>query len=64
MSQKAGVTPEDRSWSRDRFEALTGRKHFARLSSVERAATPLHFRDALLSMARSVNMQRNESRSA
>jgi hypothetical protein len=53
MSRKAGVTPEDRAWARDRFEAITGRKRFERLTANERAATPIPFRDLLLEMARS-----------
>lgn len=35
-----------------------------RLSARQRSATPVPFRDLLLSMARSVNMQHNESRSS
>jgi hypothetical protein len=56
MSQKAGVTPEDRAWGRDRYETLTGRKHFARLSARERSATPPEFAELLLSIARSARV--------
>lgn len=56
LRQDLSVTPEERKRSRDMFEALTGRKHFARLGAAERAATPLPFRDLLLFMARSVRL--------
>lgn len=51
MAQQSSTSPEDRAWARDQFEAATGRKHFARLSARERAATPLEFRDLLISIA-------------
>jgi hypothetical protein len=56
MGQKAGVTPEDRKWGRDCYEALTGRRHFARLSARERSATPPEFAELLLSIARSARV--------
>lgn len=55
LRQDLSVTPEERTRSRDLYEAITGRKHFARLGTRERAATPPAFRDLLLGMARSVS---------
>lgn len=54
LRQDLSVTPGERKRSRDLYEAATGRKHFARLGTRERAATPEPFRNLLLSMARSV----------
>lgn len=56
MRQDLKTRPEDRTWARDRFEAITGRKHFARLSARERAATPPEFAELLLSIARASNV--------
>lgn len=47
------VTRAERTRSRDLYENLTGRKHFARLGARERSRTPLPFRDVMLSIARS-----------
>lgn len=46
------VAPDERTRSRDLWERMTGRKHFARLSKSEQSATPIPFRDLLLSIAR------------
>lgn len=46
--------PGEKTWARNLYEKVTGRKHFARLGRRELAATPLPFRDLLLSIARSV----------
>lgn len=51
LRQDTGVSPEERVRSRDIYEAITGTKHFSRLGPRERSATPIPFRDLLISMA-------------
>lgn len=57
LRQNSSVTSAERRRSRDLFETMSGRKHFARLGTKERSATPPEFAELLLSMARTARRE-------
>lgn len=53
LRQDRGTPPAEQKRSRDLYESLTGKKHFARVGKRELSRTPLPFRDLLISIASS-----------